>query len=480
MGSLDAPADARLLELAISSCMPFRRVAVLVVAIGRCSPSPFKPTCTERFTSNFVPRGFRRHSPTSPRRHRRPRTSRLISYATDKVRKYYQAVQTTEITLTIRTFSCPSTNARHPRRPTSYPIVTHPLTSVTISISPIMGNKLSSPSSSTLAKSKNPRSTPPSIDIVSAASPATLALRPSTSNSTNPKNRPSETESFTQAFRRRRASRTAYTLFSCGRNLFIPYAGMVMLQRGIISALPGTAEFEDAADQVWIRIVMSEPQQRQFWEAAASEAKAAMDNLSFHNLQLLEARGLPLRRAEYEAWAVMAVEELVQQVLEKYVLERDGSVGTTEEPGSSLAERDQSEWLAADRMSTENTADAGEATDSSTAMVPLYPNIILTPPATPLASQRHDTPVTHSPCAFTPESMPQRQRHHETSPFSGKRNYTPAAYAPSPLTPASLPRKQRDSTHSIAESLCHEPEEAFTPIMTERLTPVKARIVELR
>lgn len=255
---------------------------------------------------------------------------------------------------------------------------------------------------------------------------------------------------------------------------------MVMLQRGIISALPGTAEFEDAADQVWIRIVMSEPQQRQFWEAAASEAKAAMDNLSFHNLQLLEARGLPLRRAEYEAWAVMAVEELVQQVLEKYVLERDGSVGTTEEPGSSLAERDQSEWLAADRMSTENTADAGEATDSSTAMVPLYPNIILTPPATPLASQRHDTPVTHSPCAFTPESMPQRQRHHETSPFSGKRNYTPAAYAPSPLTPASLPRKQRDSTHSIAESLCHEPEEAFTPIMTERLTPVKARIVELR
>lgn len=310
-----------------------------------------------------------------------------------------------------------------------------------------MGNQPSTSSKPSTPEST--RTTPLSISLLHAASPSTLALRPPSDALTNNSPSRQETESFAQAFARRGATRTAYTLFSCGRNLFIPYAGSVLVSRGIITSPPGTSNFEDVADQVWNRVVMREPMLREFWEEAAREAKAAMDRCETGNLQLLEARGLPERKAEYEAWAVMAVEELVQQVLEDHAVAMEGEelAVVVEESESSFLEIEEGESQATGPRSTAEASKSGGIT-SPPKTARLCPSIILTPPATPVNERRRHAPVAYA--------------------------------ASAPITPESMPRRQRDSMHSIAESLYHEPEEAFTPVITERLTPAKAKIVQLK
>lgn len=311
-----------------------------------------------------------------------------------------------------------------------------------LGITPKKTHDPSTPSNATATSPAATRTLPPSIPLLEAASLATLYLK-STVDPTSSVHNP---EILGNAFARRQAARTAYTLFSCGRSLFVPYGGMALLNRGIINVPPGHPEFEQAADRVWIRVIMYEPQQRQLWDDAAKEIKVALDTGKITNENLVKARGLPKRKAEYEAWAAGAVEELLQQVLEKWARERG------RQQGDRVSEAEETESSLANTETTTTETETEPSSEGATT-VTSSPEVVVTPPMTPLA--------------------------HRIRPS------TPAMYPPSVQTPQSMPPRNRDSMHTIAESLDindSEGEEPITSVVTERLTvtPMKARIVDVK
>jgi hypothetical protein len=204
---------------------------------------------------------------------------------------------------------------------------------------PIMGNHMSTPSeehpetprstirstigsihprSPNTTPTRTLRTTPRSIDVLEAAAKAKMAVRPAETGSNT-----SSPERLSKTLNIRKVDRSAFTFFACGRNVFIHYAGMALLARQIIAAKPGTREFEQAAEKVWIEVAMHDPQQREVWEDAAKQAKTALTSETVSAEELLENHGLPSHKAEYQAWAVGAVEEYLARHAEGTLLDND-------------------------------------------------------------------------------------------------------------------------------------------------------------
>ena len=146
------------------------------------------------------------------------------------------------------------------------------------------------------------RTLPRSIDIADVASPATLALRPLPTGNTPPK-------PLSATLKNRKVGRSALTFFSCGRNMFIYFAGMALLERDLINAAPGSKSLEDAAEQVWMQIAMYS-EHRPLWEDAASQAKIALVREEFTADALLEAHCVPQHKTQLQRLAMQAVNEL--------------------------------------------------------------------------------------------------------------------------------------------------------------------------
>lgn len=165
----------------------------------------------------------------------------------------------------------------------------------------VLGSSKPRPSTSV---GRDPYFTPRSIDVSNVATAATLALKPAYMNYAPPK-------PFAATMKNRRLDRAAFTFFSCGRNVFIHFVKIALLERELIKKPVEIAALEESAEAVWIEVVMYDPQQREFWEEAASQAKDALTRGSVTAGRLLDSHGLPEHQAAYQAWAASAVEELL-------------------------------------------------------------------------------------------------------------------------------------------------------------------------
>jgi hypothetical protein len=148
------------------------------------------------------------------------------------------------------------------------------------------------PRSPATTPTRSLRTTPRSIDVLEAAAKAKMAVRPAETGSNT-----SSPERLSKTLNIRKIDRSAFTFFACGRNIFIYFAGTALLARQIITSKPGTKEFERAAEKVWIEVAMHDLQQREVWEDAAKQAKAALTSETVSAEELLNNHGLPAHKA---------------------------------------------------------------------------------------------------------------------------------------------------------------------------------------
>jgi hypothetical protein len=320
------------------------------------------------------------------------------------------------------------------------------------------------PRPTTTTISKNFHTTPRSIDVLQAVANATMALRPAeTGNSSSP-------ERLAKTLTIRKADRSAFTFFACGRNIFIHYGGMALLDRKVITSKPGTKEFEQAAEKVWIEVAMHDLQQRRVWESAAKQAKAALTSETVSAEELLKDHGLPSHKAEYQAWAAGAVEEFLARHAAGTLFDNDDASFVLQAATNAASDNNKSE-------TRESTATAPPAAEremvSAINLRDLAPqHFVGVEPSireVDLSSVRSASPPP------APEgSYP--------FPTSGPVEVVDAVattrlYLDLNMTP---PRgSTRSSICSIASSLAFDLDSVAEIVTTEVVTPVKARIVDL-
>jgi hypothetical protein len=322
--------------------------------------------------------------------------------------------------------------------------------------------------------SQHTRTTPRSIDVVDAASLATLSLRPSTTGLSPP--RPLAT-----TLKHRKIGRTALAFFSCGRNVFIHFAGVALLERQLIKATLGTKALEDAAEQVWIEIAMYDPKHRVIWEDAAREARAELIGETLTADVLLEAHCVPQHRARYQILAARAVDE----VLKRY------AAGTWPKgndrgfaPDVVAAARRASSYTPNKSEARESTIDHSIERDIVSAInlrdLPSHQFIGVEPSIRRfnLASSVYSRDIDQSSVrSVTPQPTVQESYPY---PTTGPTEVIDAAatarlYLDLNMTP---PRSNRDSLQSITASLFTNIDTEAEIVTTERVTPAKAKIVD--
>jgi hypothetical protein len=321
--------------------------------------------------------------------------------------------------------------------------------------------------------SQRARTTPRSIDVLDAASLATLSLKPSVTGNSPPKH-------LATTLRHRRTDRSALTFFACGRNVFVHFAGMALLERKLVKATPGTKVLEHAAEQVWKEVAMFNPKQRAVWEDAANQAKAALASETVTAEMLLEAHCMPHRKAEYQEKAAHAVDDL----LARYA---DGTWPKNDETWfSPWAAEAANRALSGNYESktTKRTGDRSIERDLVSAInlrdLPSQQFIGVEPSIKRfnLASSIYSRDIDQlSVCSVTPTQALQESYPY---PTTGPVEVIDAAstarlYLDLNMTP---PRSNRDSLRSIATSLHTDIDAEAEIITTERITPVKAKIID--
>jgi hypothetical protein len=322
------------------------------------------------------------------------------------------------------------------------------------------------PRPSTTTSTRTIRTTPRSIDVLEAAENAKKALRPAETGSNT-----SSPERLSKTLNIRKIDRSAFTFFACGRNVFIHYAGMALLARQIITAKPGTKEFEQAAEKVWIEVAMHDIQRREVWEDAAKQAKAALTSETVSAEELLKNHGLPSQKAEYQAWAVSAVEKHLARHAE----------------GTSLDNDDASFVLRAATIAASNNNHKSETSESTAAAPPAVERELVS--AINLRDLAPQDFVGVEPSirevdlsSVRSASPPPAPEDSYPFPTSGPVEVVDAAatarlYLDLSMTP---PRgSNRSSVCSIASSLVSDLDSEAEIVTTERVTPVKAKIVDV-
>jgi hypothetical protein len=300
-----------------------------------------------------------------------------------------------------------------------------------------------------------------------AAAKAKMAVRPAETGSNT-----SSPERLSKTLNIRKIDRSAFTFFACGRNIFIYFAGTALLARQIITSKPGTKEFERAAEKVWIEVAMHDLQQREVWEDAAKQAKAALTSETVSAEELLNNHGLPAHKAEYQAWAAGAVEEFLARHAAGTLLDND----------------DASFVLRAATITASNNKYKSETRESAAATAPpaVERELVSAINLRDLAPQ-HFVGVEPSIREIDLSSgagggVAERTEDSYPFPTSGPVEVVDAAatarlYLDLGMTP---PRgSNRSLVCSIASTLVSDLDSEAEIVTTERVTPVKAKIVDV-
>jgi hypothetical protein len=310
------------------------------------------------------------------------------------------------------------------------------------------------------------RCTIPSVKITTAASSATIA------GNTSP---PPLVAAAAMARQTRRA---ASAFFSCGRNVFIHFAGVVLLDFEVVRATPGTNLLERAAEEVWIEVVMGDRQQRAFWEDAAKQAKATLASGVVSSELLLESHGLPARQVDYQTWAVGAVHGLLAR-----------------HAAGAWPKKDES-WFAnrVDEAAARAFTGSG-AGDAAPKMTPLEREMVSAINLRDLQEQHFvgvepsvrdgsDASSLHSREVEVRPPTPVQNVVYEAYPFPVSSAFevvsaadTTRLYLSLSMTP---PRGNRGSIDSIASSLARSDSSDAEIITGERVMTVQAKMVEVK
>jgi hypothetical protein len=225
---------------------------------------------------------------------------------------------------------------------------------------------------------------------------------------------------------------------------------------------------------------MFNPKQRAVWEDAANQAKAALASETVTAEMLLEAHCMPHRKAEYQEKAAHAVDDL----LARYA---DGTWPKNDETWfSPWAAEAANRALSGNYESktTKRTGDRSIERDLVSAInlrdLPSQQFIGVEPSIKRfnLASSIYSRDIDQlSVCSVTPTQALQESYPY---PTTGPVEVIDAAstarlYLDLNMTP---PRSNRDSLRSIATSLHTDIDAEAEIITTERITPVKAKIID--
>jgi hypothetical protein len=90
------------------------------------------------------------------------------------------------------------------------------------------------------------------------------------------------------------------------------HSAKILSNRGYINALALESRTPaDAGAMIWSRIVKKSPEQRNFWENSSFEIKSTLAFGMITAARLVGTVGLPARQAEYRKWAAKAAEALI-------------------------------------------------------------------------------------------------------------------------------------------------------------------------
>lgn len=335
----------------------------------------------------------------------------------------------------------------------------------------------SKPRSSITIGGDTSHSTPRSVDVSNVATNATMALKPAFINYAPPK-------PFATAMKNRRVDRSAFTFFSCGRNVFIHFVKIALLDRELIRKPVEVRALEESAEAVWIEVVMYDPQQRDFWEEAAKQAKDALTNGTITSDRLLESHGLPERQAEHRAWAASAVEEL----LARFEEERWEQKGEAQNAYQASQAGNKNLLRAGKGTVAKETVDSSLEREPVSAinLSDLQPH--LTSGVEPsIKSYNHSSFYSRDADALTVRSLTPTPSCQSIYPYprwgpveQADEAATARRYLALNGTPA---MSDRDSVYSIAPSLCTNAESEVDTeteeqiVTTKKVTPVRARVI---
>jgi hypothetical protein len=132
----------------------------------------------------------------------------------------------------------------------------------------------------------------------------TTSRHPSITNAISTR---SETKPFSMA-----PNRTTLDIFASAKTFCVHHSANILSHRRYFPFLAlNSLDSAEAGAKVWSKIVQNYPEQRIFWEKAVAEIKTALNAGSISANRLVAGEGLPARKAEYETLATKAVEMLI-------------------------------------------------------------------------------------------------------------------------------------------------------------------------
>ena len=101
-------------------------------------------------------------------------------------------------------------------------------------------------------------------------------------------------------------------IFACAETFCAHHSTKILSDHGYINTLaPSSLSHADAGEMIWSQIVEKDNDQQRFWVHTVLELKIAVHDEVITTEQLAAAKGLPERRANYEEWAAKAAEALI-------------------------------------------------------------------------------------------------------------------------------------------------------------------------
>lgn len=161
------------------------------------------------------------------------------------------------------------------------------------------------PASTALRKATNPEKASDAARNSDGPVPEPLSIRQSSSSA-----------DLDEATSLQSASQYAYDYFSCGRNVFLHHACELLAQRKLVNPVLGFESLDREAQYIWSHIALPSDRHRDFWNARASETRAALWRPDANLAELMRAGGPPETNSECVAWAQEAVHEYMNLLAE--------------------------------------------------------------------------------------------------------------------------------------------------------------------
>jgi hypothetical protein len=135
-------------------------------------------------------------------------------------------------------------------------------------------------------------------------------------------------------------------IFTTAQTLCVHHSAKILSDHGYFNFLARNALYAtEAAALVWSKIVENDAEQRNFWENAAFEIRSALASGVITTAHISITYGLPWRTAEYDEWATKASEKLIAVTRAESLAASRAEAVAEEEREAEVEERKKAAWL---------------------------------------------------------------------------------------------------------------------------------------